>query len=136
MVAFGIGDSVLDLYCIELHLISFVEFVMNAYAGSLKFNYYMFCDKRHMSLFAFYFPGLALVCINADFCDSGVIFSVFRDLHDLNFFAPIQTQLFGLCTVFALEKTRKRHVSLVTGLLVKLIGMIRIRRPGKTHSRR
>ena len=46
-------------------------------------------------------------------------FSIFRDLYEVNSFAPIQTQIFGRNrTVFVRKKTRKRPMSPVKELLV------------------
>ena len=39
------------------------------------------------------FRGLALFCIEADFCNQILISSILRDLQDLHTFAPLQTQI-------------------------------------------
>ena len=38
------------------------------------------------------FERPVLGCIDADFCKQGLIFSIFRELHDLQTFAPLQSQ--------------------------------------------
>ena len=38
-------------------------------------------------LFSRNFGGLVLLCIEADFCEQGLIFSIFRDLQDL--YSPV-----------------------------------------------